>query len=241
MNQPTSSYPAKGRYCGTIAQNYEHSRLSSPLRRLIWEREFRLIERIMEEQTWRHSTILDSPTGTGRFLPLFERLGHTVIGVDISTDMLKSHRLSAGAGSFLARADCEFLPFPDDAFDYVSSLRFLGHVPPDVRVRILREFKRVSNKGIIVGFPILNSFTKVKFDLGKLHYKLKNGRPWAWWPASSQSLSQELDTAGLKIAHQVKLLGPFSQISFLYLTSDDRSGLPVTTASKQIHLASAST
>lgn len=239
MSQTTSAYPAKRRYCGKVARRYEHSRLASPRRRLIWEREFQLVERILKEHVRGHSAILDAPTGTGRFVSLFERLGHTVTGVDISIDMLKLHPLSAVAGPSLARSDCEFLPFRDGIFDYVFSLRFLGQVPPSVRVRILREFKRVSSQGIIVGFPVLNAFTKLKFDLGNLYCKLKNGRPWPWWPASSRSLPQELDAAGLRVAHEMRLLGPFSQIALLYLTSNDSCQFTARTANQPIHLASA--
>lgn len=192
----------------------------------------------MRKQVGEHSTILDAPTGTGRFFPLLKDLGHTVTGIDISIDMLKAQGSSPSADAPLAQADCEHLPFRNGAFDYVFSLRFLGHVPPEIRVRVLQEFKRVSSKGIVVGFPILNSFTKFKFDLGNLRYRLKNGRPRPWWPASPQSLSRELDVAGLKIAQGVKLLGPFSQIVFLHLTPDDTWRFPAKTADRQVHLAS---
>ena len=239
MNQVTSNYPAKHRYWGATAKDYNQWRLASPIRRFIWGREFRILERIMRKQVGEHSTILDAPTGTGRFLPLFETLGYTVTGVDISIDMLKVQSSSPNAGVPLAQADCEHLPFQNGAFDYVVSLRFLGHVPPEIRVRVLQEFKRVSSKGIVVGFPVLNPFTKLKFDLGNLRYKVKNGRSRPWWPASPQSLSNELDVAGLKIAHEVKLLGPFSQIAFLHLTPDDACRFPAKTVDRQVHLASA--
>ena len=239
MNQTTSNYPAKQRYWGDIAKDYEQWRLASPIRRFVWGREFRLLEGIMRQLVGEHSTILDAPTGTGRFLPLFKNLGFEATGIDISIDMLKVQTRAPGATIPLAQADCEYLPFRDCAFDYVISLRFLGHLPPAIRVRVLQEFKRISSKGIVVGFPVLNSFTKLKFDLGNLRYQLANGKTRPWWPASPQSLSKELDIAGLKISQETKLLGPFSQIAFLHLTPEDACRLPSKTSDRQAHLASA--
>ena len=241
MNQITSNYPAKQRYWGSIAREYNQWRLGSPARRFIWGREFRLLERIVREQIEEGSTILDAPTGTGRFLSLFENLGHKAAGIDISADMLKAqNNLSRTHNALLLRGDCEKLPFGNGSFDYIFSLRFLGHVPPEVRVRVLQEFKRVARKGMIVGYPVLNSsFTRVKFELGNLRYKLKNGRPRPWWPASPQSLAEELERSSLKITREVSLLGPFSQIVFLHLTEADSCTFPAKTAARQVHLASA--
>lgn len=239
MTKAATNYPAKQRYWGPIASDYNRWRLSSPLRRYIWEREFRLLERIAREQIKANSTILDAPTGTGRFVPLLRDLGHKVTGVDISLDMLKMQPTLPGqVRGCLVRGDCETLPFCDGAFDYIVSLRFLGHVPPDARANVLQEFKRVASKGIIVGFPVVHSFTKLKFEMGNLRYRLAKGRRRSWWPATSRSLPRELDCAGLKIAHELKLLGPFSQIVFLHLTSGGSCKSPAKTVGQQVHLAS---
>lgn len=219
-----TNYPAKQRYWGAIANDYDRWRLSSPIRRYICHREFRLLEKIAREQFLPNSTILDVPTGTGRFVPLLRNLGHKVTGCDISLDMLKIHPLEPGqARGTLVRADCEVLPFGDGAFDYVVSLRFLGHVPPAARSSVLQEFRRVAARGIVVGFPVVQCITKLKFKLGNLRYKLANGTTRSWWPATPRSLPPELESAGLKIASELKLLGPFSQIVFLYLTADHTS------------------
>ncbi|HZT71131.1 MAG TPA: class I SAM-dependent methyltransferase [Terriglobia bacterium] len=220
MSATLGHYPAKQRYWGAVARDYNRWRLSSPLRRYIWEREFRVLERIAREQLCPHSTILDAPTGTGRIVPLFRSLGHKVTGVDISLDMLRMQFSQLGNLSCgLVRGDCEVLPFADGAFDYVISLRFMGHVPPEVRSRVLQEFKRVARKGLIVAFPVVQSITKLKFKLGNLRYRLVNGKPRCWWPATPSSLPSELNTAGLRVANELKLLGPFSQIVFLHLTA----------------------
>lgn len=239
MTQVVTNYPAKQRYWGAIASDYNRWRLSSPLRHYVWEREFRTLEKIVREQIRPNSTILDAPTGTGRFVPLFRDLGHQVTGVDISRDMLQMHPAQPGQvqGS-LVRGDCEALPFRDATFDYVVSLRFLGHVPPEARSNVLLEFKRVASQGIIVGFPVVHSFTKLKFEIGNLRYRLAKGTKRCWWPATPRSLPRELDGAGLKITHATKLLGPFSQIVFLHLTVGGSSESPAKTISRQVHLPS---
>lgn len=235
-----TNYPAKQRYWGHIASDYNRWRLSSPLRRYMWRREFRMLERIVREQMRANSTILDAPTGTGRFVPLLKELGHRVTGVDISLDMLRMQPTQSGESrGSLVRGDCEALPFRDGAFDYVVSLRFLGHVPPGLRANVLLEFKRVASKGIIVGFPVVQSFTKFKFEMGNLRYRLAKGRRRCWWPATPRSLPRELDSAGLRIAHATRLLGPFSQIVFLHLTLRDSCQSHVKNVGGQVKLASA--
>lgn len=239
MTQSATDYPAKQRYIGVVASDYNRWRLSSPLRRYMWRREFRLLERIVREQMRTDATILDAPTGTGRFVPLLRDLGHKVTGVDISLDMLKMHRSQPGqCHRCLVKGDCEALPFADNTFDYVISMRFLGHVPPEARVNVLLEFKRVSSKGMIVGYPVVHSFTKLKFKMGNLRYRLAKGRQRCWWPATPRSLPRELEVAGLKITHATKLLGPFSQIVLLHLTSGDPGEFPAKTASRLVKLVS---
>jgi ubiquinone/menaquinone biosynthesis C-methylase UbiE len=56
-----------------------------------------------------------------------------------------------GRTSLLVRCDGEALPFKENVFDCVACIRFLHHhMPDEVRVRILREMRRVSRKWLIV-------------------------------------------------------------------------------------------
>ncbi|MFB3922533.1 MAG: class I SAM-dependent methyltransferase [Terriglobia bacterium] len=219
------AYPAKQTYFDREAAGYDRRITSNPLRRFMWDREFRALEKLTRERVFSSSLILDAPTGTGRFVPLLQALGHQVVGIDISSHMIREFRRRAGQrnGNFMV-GDCEALPFDDGVFDYVFTLRFMGHLPPATRVRVLREFRRVARRGIVAGYPILNPLTKLKFKLGNTCFWLKERRARPWWPATSQSLSAELALAGLKVAHEEKLLGPFSQISFLCLAREEEPG-----------------
>jgi len=240
LTQAARTYPAREQYIGVVASDYNRWRLSSPLRRFMWRREFSLLERIVREQMAPDATILDAPTGTGRFIPLLRDLGHRTTGVDISLDMLKMKPIQPGESrGSRVRADCETLPFADGAFDYVVSMRFLGHLPPEARVNVLVEFKRVARKGMIVGFPVVHSLTKLKFVAGNLRYRLTKGRPRCWWPATPRSLPGELAGARLKIVHAARLLGPFSQIVFLHLTRGDNCEHSAKSVGRQAKLVSA--
>lgn len=85
-----ATYDRKHYYQGDKAAAYDASRIgaqSSPLARFRWQQEMQLIDRLAAD--WpRGSVVLDSPCGTGRFLPVIAKHGHQAIGADISADML---------------------------------------------------------------------------------------------------------------------------------------------------------
>ncbi len=188
------------------------------MRRLISEREFTLLQETVRRTISTPATILDAPTGTGRFIPLLRSLGHRVTGIDISPDMLREQRLRGrNHGEALVRGDCERLPFDDASFDYVISFRFMGHLPPPTRLRVLREFRRVARKGVIVEYPVLNSLTRLKSTLSAARGCWKLSQPKPWWPATPYSLKSELMQGELALTHTQRLFGPFSQLTILCL------------------------
>ncbi len=71
------------------------------------------------------SRALDVGTGTGRYLAALEATGASlVVGLDFSMAMLSRH----AAGTLRICADAYRLPFPDDAFDLVTSSLMVGDV-----------------------------------------------------------------------------------------------------------------
>ena len=56
------------------------------------------------------------------------------------------------------RADAEALPFRTKSVDCLMSIRFLFHVDPQTRRRMLREFGRVSRRWIIADYRHKYSF-----------------------------------------------------------------------------------
>lgn len=87
---------------------------------------------------------VDAACGTGRHAAYLASLGHTVIGVDTSPEMLAVAREKVPAAE-LHEADLHELPVPDGSADLVVCALALTHVP-DLE-RALAEFVRVLRPG----------------------------------------------------------------------------------------------
>jgi|GEM_PF-3164558 len=83
--------------------------------------------------------ILDVGCGSGAFTRRLAALGHTVVGLDLSEDMLnlaQGNCESVGGTSFL-RADAESLPFKSESFDAILSFAIHHH---------FREYERLASE-----------------------------------------------------------------------------------------------
>ncbi len=97
------------------------------------------------------ATILDVPCGTGRFTALLRERAR-YLGADLSFPMLETARAKEPEAAFLV-ADLARLPFPDRGFDVSVCIRFLHLVrDPSLRVAFLRELRRVSRLGVVIGY-----------------------------------------------------------------------------------------
>ncbi|MEA3254531.1 MAG: methyltransferase domain-containing protein [Candidatus Altiarchaeota archaeon] len=101
------------------------------------------------------SRILDVCTGTGQQAFAFGRGGYTVVGIDLSEDMLKiAGRKNRYKNVGFRVADASRMPFEDKCFD-VSCISFgLHDMPYEVRGRVLDEMKRVSERVVIIDYNI---------------------------------------------------------------------------------------
>lgn len=97
-------------------------------------------------------SVLDVPCGTGRFAALLRGRGMAYCGADLSLDMLCVARAKSPGARLLA-ADLARLPCADGAFDVAVCIRFLHLVrEPALRVEFLRELRRVTRLGVVVGY-----------------------------------------------------------------------------------------
>ena len=87
---------------------------------------------------------LDAACGTGRHSAYLASLGHTVIGVDSSPEMLARARDKVPDGEF-HEAELHDLPLPDDHVDLVLCGLALVHVPE--LAPVFAEFARVLRPG----------------------------------------------------------------------------------------------
>jgi SAM-dependent methyltransferase len=84
--------------------------------------------------------LLDLGCGGGVHIPLFQELGWTVVGVDVSADQLRVARDRVGDVE-LVRADATALPFADGSFDAVAAV--MVHTDVDDHAAAVAEAARV--------------------------------------------------------------------------------------------------
>lgn len=100
----------------------------------IWEREQRLLDRIVQEHVPRRQSYLDFACGTGRVLSHVERSFATSVGLDISATMLGVARERVRAAR-LVEGDATRDPgvLAGRRFDFISAFRFFLNAQPSLR------------------------------------------------------------------------------------------------------------
>ena len=102
-------------------------------------------------------TCLDFGCGVGRLtIPLADSFHHT-IGVDVARPMVDAaarHRPPGARCEFIVNRDPDLRRFETGTFDVVHSCLVLQHIPPEVALRYVAEFFRVTRPGGLVVFQI---------------------------------------------------------------------------------------
>jgi len=199
-----------------VAEDYDFHRFSSPERQKRNARKWAAIRAALREATGVR-TILDLPCGTGRFTGALAREGFEIIGSDISLEMLhKAASIPDGQQPSIrgyVQANAEALPLRNDALDCVVSIRFMMHVDPATRVRMLREFGRVSRRWVIVDYRHCYTFRYVlTHTLGRLGL----GRtPLS--RVSRKELDGEFGAAGFAIRKVIRVSTPLLSDKWIVL------------------------
>lgn len=89
-------------------------------------------------------TALDAACGTGRYAAYLAELGHRVIGIDASPEMLTQARKRMPEGDF-REAGLQRIPLPDNAVDIIVCALALTYVPD--LAPVMAEFARVLRPG----------------------------------------------------------------------------------------------
>jgi SAM-dependent methyltransferase len=237
MKRPGKNDPSRPREDGydykrdfyrspSVAEDYDFHRFSSPERQKRNARKWAAIRTALREATGVR-TILDLPCGTGRFTGALAREGFEIVGSDISIEML--HKAASqekqdkekedeadsrhGAIRGYVQANAEHLPLRNDSLDCVVSIRFMMHVDPLTRVRMLREFHRVSRRWVIVDYRHCYTF---RYVLTHTFGKLGLGRtPLS--RVSRKELDQEFADAGFAIRKVVRVSTPLLSDKWIVL------------------------
>ena len=125
------------------------------------------------------SRVLDVPAGTGRLAFGLAGTGATVVGVDISANMLQVAASKRDPSDLrrvhFTQGSGVQLPFRDDTFDAVVSFKFFHLIPNDRKPLFMREMIRVLKPGktVVVEFnsPFYGGI------LAALRYYFRKKRP----------------------------------------------------------------
>jgi ubiquinone/menaquinone biosynthesis C-methylase UbiE len=207
-NESMKGYQAKEAYLDkVIAEKYEQRRFSTPLGKFIDRREKELVLGMLKKLPLARGRILDLPCGTGRVSQLLAERSFRVVGADISPNMIRTRQEKIEDRVDLVVCDAEKLPFKDGAFDCVVSLRLMGHIPPEIRAKILEEMRRVTGDGIIVFYynphSLMGIFREVRNRL--------RGKREQWNPITPSGLKRELEAVGLNLVKVKPLLWKLSE------------------------------
>lgn len=182
-----------------IARKYDAQRFRSLRGQMVDSLEKWALRRALACVSAAGAHVLDLPCGTGRIMALLPPWGYRVTGGDISLSMMRVartrlHSLDRVIG--FCNLEGERLPFSDGAFEGVTSVRLMGHVPPAIRRQILAEMARVSRHWVVVTYYLSNPATDLKRGLKRWY---REGRS-PWHPVRSEVLQREVAAAGLQIA-----------------------------------------
>lgn len=140
-----------------FAENFDSDRFGSLFGKSLALKEMRTFLDMIEEPGSKK--ILDAGGGTGRLaIPLAQEGGQVTI-LDTSLEMMSIAREKARADDRDINLVCGSvveLPFEDFSFDWVLSSRVIMHVVDWEKA--VREFCRISKRGVIFDFPPLFAF-----------------------------------------------------------------------------------
>ena len=211
-------YQAKEAYLiSNIAQQYEAKRFASPMGRFInWREKSAAVNLLKMLSINDTSRILDLPCGTGRLSRLLYENGHNVVAADISLSMINVARGKTGMDSKVefVVCDAEKLPFSDGVFDCVVSLRFMGFLPPQIRLKVLGEMSRVTTNWLIL---FHHNPSSLKGIFRRIKDRLR-GKVQEWYTIKPSDLEGELKAAGLSLARTKPILGKLAETYAVLVT-----------------------
>lgn len=188
-NSANMKYPAKEAYKQDVVKTYDEVRFTSKKGKILDRLEKESVLIPLAKYAKKGDYIIDVPVGTGRIAEVLLENEYKVLGVDISDKMLALARekCSRFGENFDTKVeDAENLSFPDNTFDYSTSVRLFGHLPFEIKVKILKEMLRVSKNGAFVSIYIDNGLQKLKRKLKQL---IKSN-PAPWYPIKKAQLHQ---------------------------------------------------
>jgi ubiquinone/menaquinone biosynthesis C-methylase UbiE len=202
----SAHYDARWGYRQFDARRYEARRYGGAVRR--WNHW--LLERTLARglaAVPRGGVVLDAPCGTGILADFLRGRGLRVLGMDISPAMLgvaTTRRPAVGH----VRADLEALPLKPGSVDAVVSTRFLMHLPPELRPRMLAGLARVSRGPVVA--TVCHPYTVKSF--GRAVRRAFGGKAKRSPRLTRRELEREVREAGLQLDACLPVLPLLSEV-----------------------------
>jgi SAM-dependent methyltransferase len=204
-------------------EDYEHKRYKGIDQRIVHMRETQILRKIfrcIDREKRRHpgdipgtgrarqpaEMVLDLPCGYGRFTGMFQDRGLKIVCSDLSFFMVK--RTKEKGGPLLGRsgivADAvQGLPFKDNIFDRIFSIRFFHHLhDAEDRHAVLKEFCRISRDWVVLSFYRRNLLHSLQRKFRKM---IKGGKRQIRM-ISSREFRDEAEKEGLRILKMFPLI-----------------------------------
>ncbi|MDZ4857797.1 MAG: class I SAM-dependent methyltransferase, partial [Candidatus Hydrogenedentes bacterium] len=151
--------------------------------------------------------VLDLPCGIGRFLPVLHARVPRVIEGDWSNHMLQFARSKHEKNVLgFVRASTAALPFAEQSFDLVFSVRLCHHFPTtQERAEYIREMLRISRRWVILTYLDKHSTQNTVRSMVR---RLKGKR--LKWSMTKDEIAETAAEQGFTVVHSVLLSRFFS-------------------------------
>ncbi len=166
---------------------------------------------------------LDMPCGFGRVYPLIRDVAPAVVEGDWSFHLIRStqdHLRQSEATrppAGFARGTALVMPFKDQAFQLVASIRLCHHISlEEERLQYVREILRISNKWVLFTYFDTHS-VKNRIHATKIRFVKKRPK----WTLTKNQVHDAARDAGFEVKRNVPLSRLFSGHHFVLLRRVD--------------------
>jgi ubiquinone/menaquinone biosynthesis C-methylase UbiE len=144
------------------AEDYIDIRFNKSRRMQQLDRMERLFAQSLADRLDTGSTILDIPSGNGRFTSILSS-GGDVINMDYDANMLLALKAKDAEPGLHVQGDITAIPMPTDSIDLAFCMRLFHHVGErSMRLQSLAELARVSRRYVAVSFYKKESWRYIK-------------------------------------------------------------------------------
>lgn len=195
-----------------IAENYDKARFSSIPGRFFDRLEKKALRKMMSELP-DNSLIMDAPSGTGRLAETILEMGHRVVGVDISPEMLEvaKRKLKRFGDRFQTiNSDVRSIDLEKKSFDAVLCARVLMHFPLEEQISFLSAVSSYSKGLVVFNQSVITDYHKMRRYVKRL---LGNQAP-ASFPLTKDEVGQLITGSSLTEIRRCQVLPLVSEAIF---------------------------